>query len=123
MINNFLRFKVISLILLGIVIGITLFILGDIDDAPGLSFIGIIVSFLLIMRGIYYSKIIQNGYHIPIILFVFGMMSIILPIILILDGEINILSSITFIGNIIGITMIAIASIRIIKVIKINNKF
>ena len=85
MINNFLRFKVISLILLGIVIGITLFILGDIDDAPGLSFIGIIVSFLLIMRGIYYSKIIQNGYHIPIILFVFGMMSIILPIILIID--------------------------------------
>lgn len=107
--------KTIGFILAGIISGTTLFILGDMDDAPGLSFIGLTIAFLLVMRGIYHAKIIKKGYHIPIILLVFGAVGIILPIILFLDEEIKAFSPVTFIGNAVGIVMIIIAVIRIRK--------
>ena len=104
--------KTIGFILAGIISGTTLFILGDMDDAPGLSFIGLTIAFLLVMRGIYHAKIIKKGYH---ILLVFGAVGIILPIILFLDEEIKAFSPVTFIGNAVGIVMIIIAVIRIRK--------
>lgn len=116
--KNLFTVKSILPIMLGIIVGIVMFILGNADDAPGLSFIGLITAFLLIMRGIYHSKIISNGYHIPIILLIFGVIGIIFPIILFLDGELNGLSIVVFIGNIIGIALIITALIRIKKVRK-----
>lgn len=117
--NSFLKAKVLLHILFGVAVGLVLFLLGDADDAPGLSFIGIVAAFLLIMRGIYYAKVIQKGYHIPIILFAFGSMGILLPIILFLDEEIN--SNAVFIGTTIGISLIAVALVWLLKV-KNNNK-
>lgn len=56
--------KNIIFIILGIIIGVTLFILGNKDDSPGLSFIGISLSFLIILKQI----LIQKKYYIPIVL-------------------------------------------------------
>lgn len=116
------KFKAILFILLGVVVGLALFILGDTGDAPGLSFIGLIAAFLLIMRGIYHTKVIQIGYHIPIILLVFGAIGIIFPIMLLLDGEIEGFSPVIFIVNAVGVALIIVATIMMIKVRKKNRK-
>lgn len=107
--------KVVLPMLLGIAVGMVLFALGEADDAPGLCLIGLVAAFLLIMRGIYHAEILKKGYHIPIILLVFGAIGIVLPIILFLDQEIDGLISV-FIGSAIEIVLIATALIRIVKV-------
>ena len=50
--KKFIKLKTLLPILIGVTLGISLFILGDADDAPGLSFIGLVVEFILIMWGI-----------------------------------------------------------------------
>lgn len=112
--NRYFKVKAMFPILLGIVVGLVLFIFGEAEDAPGLCLIGIIAAFLLIMRGIYHAKVIQKAYHIPIILLVFGVIGIILPIILYLDEEIALNN--VFIGITIGIALIAAALLRFVKV-------
>ena len=42
--------------------GAALFLLGDADDSPGLSFIGFTLAVLLIMRGIAYTGRIRQGF-------------------------------------------------------------
>ena len=42
--------------------GTALFLLGDADDSPGLSFIGFTLAVLLIMRGIAYTGRIRQGF-------------------------------------------------------------
>lgn len=110
MAKNFLKLKVILPILVGLVIGYTLFTLGDADDSPGLSFIGLAAAFLLFMRGIYHTGLIRKGCHIPIILSVFGTVSLCFPVILYLDGEIQGLSVVTFVGIITGIACLSSAA-------------
>ncbi|MCI6466109.1 MAG: hypothetical protein MSA90_11665 [Faecalicatena sp.] len=112
--------KTIGFILSGIIISTILFILGDMDDAPGLSFIGLAAAFLLVMRGIYHAGAVRSGYYLPIILLVFGAVGIIFPIVLLLDGEIKGVSPIVFVGNITGIVMITIAVLRIKQLKKKN---
>ena len=42
--------------------GTAIFLLGDADDSPGLSFIGFTLAVLLIMRGIAYTGRIRQGF-------------------------------------------------------------
>ena len=113
-----LHFKTILFILLGIFVGIVLFLLGDADDAPGLSFLGLSAAFLLIMRGIFHSGWLPKGYAIPIVLFVFGMVGLLFPFILFWDGEIAAFSAVFFIGNTAGIVLLLLALWRILHLKK-----
>lgn len=85
----FLKVRVLLPILLGWALGGLLFMLGDADDAPGLSFIGLSVAFLLSMRGIYCAGVLPQGYCLPIILLVFGAVGVLMPVVLLLDGELE----------------------------------
>lgn len=114
--KRLLKVNVMLPILLGSVIGLVLFFLGNAEDAPGLSFIGLAAAFLLIMRGLYHAKVIKTGYHMPMVFLVFGVIGILFPIILFLDGEIEWLSITTLIGNVMGIALLVAALIRIKKV-------
>lgn len=105
--------KPVLFILSGILIGICLFLLGAMDDAPGLCLIGLTLAFLLMMRGIYHAGIIRRGYHIPIVLLAFGFVGLLLPIVLLLDGEITGRSPILILGAPAGIAMLAFAVIRL----------
>lgn len=82
----FLKVRVLLPILLGWALGGLLFMLGDADDAPGLSFIGLSVAFLLSMRGIYCAGVLPQGYCLPIILLAFA---VLMPVVLLLDGELE----------------------------------
>ena len=115
MIKNFFQPKVMLFFIIGLAFCIVFMILGDADDAPGLSFIGIIVAFLLIMRGIFHAKVLRKGCHMPVILFVFGAIGVFFPIILLLDGEIVRYSIGALIGNAIGVLLIAAACGRLIN--------
>ncbi len=115
MAKNLLKLKVVLPLLMGSIIGYTLFTLGDADDSPGLSFIGLAAAFLLFMRGIYHTGLIRKGCHIPIILSVFGSVALIFPVILYLDGEIQGLSVVTFIGGITGIVCLSSAALLLKK--------
>ncbi len=97
----------------GALIGAALFVLGAMDDAPGLSFIGLSAAFLFFMRGLYHTGLIHRGYHIPIILFVFSAAGLLLPVILYLDHEIESLSAVTVIGWTVGCAMILSGLLRI----------
>lgn len=85
----FLKVRVLLPILLGWALGGLLFMLGDADDAPGLSFIGLSVAFLLSMRGIYCAGVLPQGYCLPIILLAFGAAAVLMPVVLLLDGELE----------------------------------
>lgn len=85
----FLKVRVLLPILLGWALGGLLFMLGDADDAPGLSFIGLSVAFLLSMRGIYCAGVLPQGYCLPIILLIFGAAAVLMPVVLLLDGELE----------------------------------
>lgn len=103
--------KNIIFIILGIIIGVTLFILGNKDDSPGLSFIGIFLSFLIILKQI----LIHKKYYIPIVLIFLGFILTIFPLVLFLDKEINSYSINMFLINIIGISFIILAIKKIKK--------
>ncbi len=60
-----MNLKTVLLIAAGIIIGLILFLLGE-ADAPGLCLVGLMIAFLLIMRGIYFANVIRKGLHIPI---------------------------------------------------------
>ena len=57
MLHRLFQPKVLVFFVLGALIGGILFSLGNADDAPGLSLIGLTAAFLLMMRGIYHAKI------------------------------------------------------------------
>lgn len=110
--KGFFHPKAILFLLLGGAAGAVLFLLGEMDDAPGLSFIGLAAGFLLMTRGVYHAGVIRRGYHIPIILCVFGVVAILFPVILLLDGEIQ-GPTIVIAGAAAGIAVISAAWARI----------
>lgn len=87
--KTFLKARVLFPVLFGWALGGLLFVLGAADDAPGLSFIGLSVAFLLTMRGVYHAGVLPQGYCLPIILLVFGAVGVVMPFILLLDGELD----------------------------------
>lgn len=103
-----MKWKAAALTLMGILVAGTLFMLGDLDDAPGLSFLGLAGGFLLVMRGIYYTGWLKAGYHLPVILFVFGAVAIVFPLVLYLDGELEGLHLLAPISISAGIAMVAV---------------
>lgn len=115
MIKQFLRPKVLFYVICGILVGCILFYLGDIDDSPGLSFIGLAAAFIMIMRGVYHSSVLAKGCHISLVLFVFGAVALVFPVILFLDGEIEGLSAVTIICFVVGVIMISAAIYRFVK--------
>lgn len=102
-------------ILIGVAVGALLFILGDADDAPGLSLIGLVVAFLLIMWGIYNAGAIKKGLLAPILLFCFGAGGILLSVALLLDGEFEESPGMALIGIALGVVLIVIGTIRLRK--------
>lgn len=60
--KKFIKPMALLPILIGVVVGALLFMLGDADDAPGLSFIGLAAAFLLIMWGVYNTGVIKKGF-------------------------------------------------------------
>ncbi|HPT58222.1 MAG TPA: hypothetical protein PLD16_00155 [Fervidobacterium sp.] len=74
-------------IIAGILIGGVLFTLGDYDDAPGLSAIGLTVGFVLIMIGVNKTGIIKKGWLLPIILFCLGAFITLLTTSILIEGE------------------------------------
>ena len=83
--SNPFNIKNIIIIIFGIIIGSILFILGNKDDSPGLSFIGIFLGLLIILKGIFIDK----KYYIPIIILFICFICTIFPLVLFLDEEIN----------------------------------
>lgn len=104
--------KTVVYIAIGVVIGAILFILGAMDDAPGLCLMGCVIAFLLGMRGLWHAKLIRKGLYIPIVLLVFGMVGILFSNVLFFDNEIGLRAAV--IGNMVStvVTMIAVWKIR-----------
>lgn len=116
MLKRICQTKVLLFILMGAIIGAVLFLLGDSKDAPGLSFIGISIAFMLVMRGVYYTRIVPQGYHMPCVFSVFGVVALVFPFILFLDGEITLLSVSAGISFLCVILLLAISLLRARKV-------
>lgn len=102
-------------ILIGVAVGALLYMLGDADDAPGLSLVGLVAAFLLIMWGVYNAGVIKKGFLAPILLLCFGAGGILLSVVLLLDGEFEETPGIAFIGAALGVALIVIGTIRFRK--------
>ena len=85
--KTFFKARVLFPVLFGWGLGGLLFVLGAADDAPGLSFIGLSVAFLLTMRGVYHAGVLPQGYCLPIILMAFGAVGVVMPFILLLTAS------------------------------------
>ena len=109
MLHRLFQPKVLVFFVLGALIGGILFSLGNADDAPGLSLIGLTAAFLLMMRGIYHAKILRQGCHIPLVLMIYGVFGLTFPFVLFFDGEIRFFSPVTLISFAAGAAMLAIA--------------
>ncbi len=114
--NKFLKPAVLLPILIGAAVGIWLFVLGAVADAPGLSLIGLTAAFLLIMWGIRNAGMIKKGFFLPILLFCFGAGGIVLSVVLLLDGEFEDSPGLALIGIALGIALIIAGAIRLRKV-------
>ena len=115
MLHRLFQPKVLVFFVLGALIGGILFSLGNADDAPGLSLIGLTAAFLLMMRGIYHAKILRQGCHIPLVLVIYGVFGLTFPFVLFFDGEIRFFSPVTLISFAAGAAMLAIAVRRLRK--------
>ena len=89
--------------------------LGAADDAPGLSFIGLSVAFLLTMRGGFHAGVLPRGYCLPIILLVFGAVGVVMPFILLLDGELDGMLYLFVIGELMGVLLLTAGTKRLKK--------
>jgi hypothetical protein len=85
--GKFLQPKVIVRVVAGIVVGALLFAFGAMDDAPGMSAIGLSVGFILIMFGVNKSGVIKKGWLAPILLFCFAVFIGVINTAILLDGE------------------------------------
>ncbi len=110
--KRFIKAAALLPIVIGAVIGSLLFTLGNADDAPGLSFIGLVAGFLLIMWGIHNSGVIKKGFFVPILLLCFGFGGIVFSVALLLDGEFEDVPGLGLMGIILGIILIGIGTIR-----------
>lgn len=102
-------------ILGGIAIGTVLFLLGDANDAPGLSLIGLAVAFMLIMWGMYHGGVIKQGFLVPILGLCFGGGGILVSLVLLLDGEFEESPGMALIGVALGMVFIVIGALKLCK--------
>ena len=59
--KNYKKISVILPIIGGLLISAVLFILGAMDDAPGLCLIGLVAAFLLIVLGVYNANAVKGS--------------------------------------------------------------
>ena len=102
-------------VLIGVAVGIVLFMLGDASDAPGLSVIGLAAAFLLMMWGVYNSGVLRKSFLLPILLMCFGAGGILLSVALLLDGEFEKSPGLALIGAAIGFALLAVGALRLRK--------
>jgi hypothetical protein len=50
--KQYFKFGIVLLIIIGLIAGLILFVLGELDDSPGLSLIGIVIFIGLMFIGI-----------------------------------------------------------------------
>ena len=116
MMRKFAKPATFLTMILGVVIGIALFMLGDADDAPGLCLIGLVAAFLLIIWGVYNAGLLKRGFVWPILLMCFGAGGILLCVVLFLDGEFEKSPGMALIGVAIGFVLIVAGALRLRKV-------
>ena len=104
--KRYLNFSVLMPIISGIIIGAALFVLGAMEDAPGLSLIGIIIAFLLILWGVCKAGIISKGQYMNIVPLFFGVIFLVMSVVLKFDGELDEAPDSFFIGLLIGAALL-----------------
>ena len=114
-IKRFAKLSVLLPAVIGLVTGSVLFWLGSMDDAPGLSLIGLALAFSLIMWGMYNAGVIKRGFLVPTYLFSFGAGGILVSILLLLDGEFEDNPGLALIGVALGIALICFGVILVRK--------
>jgi len=100
-------------IIAGILIGGVLFTLGDYDDAPGLSAIGLTVGFVLIMIGVNKTGIIKKGWLLPIILFCLGAFITLLTTSILIEGEFEDKPWMSLIGFSVAAVLVLVGMLRV----------
>ena len=113
--RNYMKPSVVLPVIIGLIIGTALFLLGEADDAPGLCLIGLIVAFLLILRGIYNLGAIKKSTLTYLLPLCFGGGCLVMSILLQLEGELAEIPSLFFIGVLLGAVLIYIGVIKLIK--------
>ncbi len=111
--SRFIKLKVVIPIVLGIIIGGLLFALGDMDDAPGMSAIGISIGFIFIMFGINKSGLIKRGWFAPILLIFFSIFISLITTSILLDGEFGDKPLYSIYGYLISLILLLIGILRI----------
>lgn len=87
--KKMLKLTVIGPLLIGILISSVFFYLANLDDAPGLAALGLMIGFLVGMVGISNAKIIKQGWLVPFIFVMLGAFVLLMTIVLLIDGEFN----------------------------------
>ena len=116
MMKKFAKPETLLPVLSGVVVGIVLFLLGDAGDAPGLSLIGLVAAFLLIMWGVYNSGVLKKSFLLPILLMCFGAGGILLFVTLLLDRELENSPGMALIGVATGFVLLVVGAMRLRKV-------
>jgi len=117
--GQYIKPNILLPIFLGIIISLTLIFIGDLDDAPGLSAIGLILGTGLIFMGIRNINKINKKVRINFILPLFyGILGIIAIFILFFDDEFKDFPQFFFIGFFLCIGLIVISIIILIKSLK-----
>jgi uncharacterized membrane protein YiaA len=120
--NLFSKLKIILPIVIGIVLGAILFILGEIDDSPGLCVIAIILCIGLLYLGIHNANKINKNIKPSIILpLLIGIVGTIYIAKYFIDGIFNEPPGLILIGIVLSIGLIIIGLVNI-KRNRIKNK-
>ena len=113
--KRYLNFSVLVPVISGVIIGMALFVLGAMDDAPGACLMGICVAFLLILWGICKAGVINNGQYAYIVLLFFGVVFLVMSVVLKFDGELDEAPNSFFIGLSLGAVLLGFGLFRWIK--------
>ncbi len=113
--RQFIRPKVLAPILAGLAVAALLFFLGNAQDAPGLSLIGFVAGFLLILWGIYNAGVLKKEFILPLLLLCFGPGGVTLSIALLLDGEFGDATWLGYTGIALGVLLLVLGIITASK--------
>jgi hypothetical protein len=94
-------------IALGAAIGGTLAAFGAYEDAPGMSAIGLMAGYALILAGLRNGGAIRKGWLAPILLFSYSAFIALLTTAILLDGEFGRLPQLSAIGYLAAAGMLA----------------
>ena len=112
-IKKFFNIRTILCISAAILIAVVFLAFGEADDSPGLGGIGLFIAFVLVMRGIYHTDLLPDGYYIPVTLLILAFVFMICPFVLVFDGEIKLISPIMFAGEAAGVILLIITIVKI----------